>query len=282
MAGRLTALRGFLMKKPLGTTGLLIMVFIVGLGLAAPYVAPHDPYQLNRRAILEPPSSTHWFGTDALGRDILSRTIYGARISIFVGLVAMVASAILGAAAGVTSGYFGGTFDLVIQRFVDALTAFPSLLLALTLMAAFGSSLSNVILAITITFAPRITRVIRGVSLSIKETPYIDASRSVGASHLRTMVRHVLPNTFASLVVVSTGLMGSAILIEASLSFLGVGMPVNIISWGSMLSGEILMDFAASPWIGIFPGGALTLLVFGINVFGDALRDVLDPKLRGR
>ena len=272
----------FLRSKPLGTTGLVIVVFFAVLAVFPGVFAPADPKAIDSGALLEGPSAEHLFGTDFAGRDVLSRVIYGARISIFVGLVAMLMAGVVGASLGVTSAYFGGKYDLVLQRFVDALIAFPSLVLALALVALFTASLTNIIIAITIVFTPRLTRVIRSVALSIKEIPYIEASRAIGASDFRIMLRHVLPNTFASLVVYSTSLVGSAILIEASLSFLGVGMPVGTITWGAQLSGQVLQYFTVAPHIAIFPGFALTLAVFGVNIFGDALRDVLDPRLRGR
>ena len=193
----------------------------------------------------------------------------------------MLSAGAIGSLIGVTSAYFGGYFDLLVQRFIDATAAFPTLLLALALMAAFGSSLNNILLSLTIVFTPRVARVVRSVSLSIKEMPYVESARAIGASDLRIMLRHLLPNTFASLIVVATSLIGSAVLIEASLSFLGVGLPADVISWGAMLAGDVLIDFASAPWVGIFPAMALTIAVFGVNVFGDALRDVLDPRMRG-
>lgn len=276
------ALWRFVRKKPLGAFGLLVLAVYLFLAFLAPLVSPFDPLKLSSRAILLSPGADHWFGTDRLGRDILSRTIYGARVSIYVGLAATLSASIVGSVIGVTSAYFGGWYDLIIQRFVDGLTAFPTLLLALALMAALGTSFNNVILAEAVVFTPRVVRVLRSVSLSIKEMPYIEAAKASGASNTRTMARHVFPNTFASLMVMCTSLLGTAILIEASLSFLGVGMPASIISWGSMLNSNELENFASAPWVGIFPGMALTLLVFGVNVLGDALRDVLDPRMRGQ
>ena len=267
-------------NKPLGTIGLLILLLSLVVAIGANVLAPHDPFDVNAQTILLSPSSEFWFGTDQLGRDILSQTIFGARTSILVGLSTMLLAASLGYIVGVSSAYFGGIYDLIVQRFIDVLTALPSLLLALALMAAFGPSFNNVILALAVVFTPRVTKVIRSASLSIKEMPCVESARSMGASDMRIMLRHILPNTFAPLIVVATSLVGSAILIEASLSFLGVGIPWNIISWGGMLS-HFLWDFEV-PWIVIFPGFALTLVVFAINIFGDALRDVLDPKLRGR
>ena len=279
---RLRAVTTFLRRKPLGTTGLAIVVFAAFIAVAAPYIAPYDPYDIDTRAVLEPPSLDNWFGTDRLGRDIMSRTMYGSGVSIYVGIIAMIAASTVGSFIAVTSAFYSGKYDLIVQRVVDSLSAFPSLLLALALMAALGSSLNNVILAISIVFLPRIARIVRSVALSVKEMPYVEASRAIGGSDLRIMLRHLLPNTFASLVVVSTSLVGSAIIIEASLSFLGLSGAGNTITWGAMLDQEQLLDFAGAPWIGLFPGFALTFVVFGINIFGDALRDVLDPKLRGR
>ena len=272
----------FLRQKPLGATGLGILFVAAVIGIVGPSFTPHDPLKPNAFAILESPNSAYWFGTDVLGRDILTRIILGARVSLYVGLLAVAGAAIFGSAIGVTSGFFGGYYDLLVQRFIDALSAFPSLLLAIALMAAFGQSLNNIILALAIIFTPRFTRVVRSVTLSIKEYPYVEAARAIGASNIRIMLLHVLPNTFASLMVIATASVGTMIIIEASLSFLGVGTPSHIVSWGAMLSGDTQAYFSGAPWIGIFHGMALTLVVFGINVFGDALRDVLDPELRGR
>ncbi len=277
----LRAFARFMRTKPLGAIGVILIVLFVLLAITAPSVSPRDPAEIDAYNILASPTSDHLFGTDMLGRDMLSRTIWGSRVSIFVGLVSMLGASIVGAVLGVTSAYFVGKFDLIVQRFIDALTAFPSLLLAMALVAAFGSSFLNVIAALVIVFTPRITRVVRSVALSIKEMPYVESSRAIGAADLRIMFRHILPNTFASLIIVSSGLIGSAIVIEASLSFLGVGT-TNLVSWGGLLSGEVMQFFTAAPWIVLFPGIALTLLVFGVNVLGDALRDVLDPRLRGR
>ena len=272
----------FLRSKPLGTTGLVLVVIFALLAAFPGVFAPQDPRAFDSSKLLEGPSANHLFGTDFAGRDVLSRVIFGARISIYVGMTSMLIAAVVGSSIGVTSAYFGGKLDLVVQRFVDAFIAFPSLVLALALVALFTASLTNIIIAISIVFTPRLARVIRSVALSIKEIPYIEASRAIGASDARIMLRHVLPNTFASLMVYSTSLVGSAILIEASLSFLGVGMPVGTITWGAQLSGQVLRYFTVAPHIAIFPGFALTLAVFGVNILGDAMRDALDPRLRGR
>ena len=278
---RIRALQRFITTKRLGAFGLFIVLATFIMAVGAPIFSTTDPWDVNRRAILLAPDASHWFGTDRLGRDLFSRVAYGSRISIYVGVVSMLSAGAIGSLIGVTSAYFGGYFDLIVQRFIDATAAFPTLLLALALMAAFGSSLNNILLSLTIVFTPRVARVVRSVSLSIKEMPYVESARAIGASDFRIMFRHLLPNTFASLIVVATSLIGSAVLIEASLSFLGVGLPADVISWGAMLAGDVLIDFASAPWVGIFPAMALTIAVFGVNIFGDALRDVLDPRLRG-
>jgi peptide/nickel transport system permease protein len=199
-----------------------------------------------------------------------------------VGLITVMGATVISAVVGITSAYYGGWFDLVVQRFVDAYDAFPTLLLALALITAFGASFTSVVTSLVIVYAARSIRVLRSQVLSIKEASYVEAARAIGAHDVRIMLNHVLPNTFGPMMVMATTIMGLAILLEASVSFLGVGMPTSIISWGGMLKTEILHDFANAPWVGLFPGFALTLVVFGINVFGDALRDALDPRLRGR
>ena len=272
----------FMRTKPLGGTGVVILILATLVAVGAPAIVPHDPWDISGSTQLLAPSSQFWFGTDILGRDIFSRTIYGTRVSLFVGVIAMLAATSIGAFIGIISAYYGGKTDLIVQRFIDSITYLPSLVLGLALMAAFGPGFTSLIIAMIIIFTSRGVRIIRSQALSIRELPYVDASYSIGASDLRIMLRHILPNTFGPMMVVATTMIGSAIVIEASLSFLGVGLPPSVISWGGMLSGEILMDFASAPWIGIFPGTALTLVVFAINVFGDALRDIFDPRLRGR
>ena len=272
----------FARSKPLGATGLLILLAALIVALTSQIIAPQDPWALNASRILEPPNARHWFGTDHMGRDLLSRTIYGTPVSIMVGLITVLGATVISAVVGITSAYYGGWFDLVVQRFVDAYDAFPTLLLALALITAFGASFTSVVTSLVIVYAARSIRVLRSQVLSIKEASYVEGARAIGAHDLRIMLNHVLPNTFGPMMVMATTTMGLAILLEASVSFLGVGMPTSIISWGGMLKTEILHDFANAPWVGLFPGFALTLVVFGINVFGDALRDVLDPRLRGQ
>lgn len=279
--GALRALVRFCRRKPLGAVGLVILLAAVAVAVLGPTLAPHDPYQVRSRAILQPPSAAFWFGTDILGRDIFSRAIYGARVSMYVGLMAVLLGTTTGSLLGLVSAYFGGKVDLIVQRFIDSLSAFPALLLAIAIMAVLGQSLNNIIIAVTIVWIPRSTRTIRSVALSVKEAVYVEAARAIGAGHLRLVFRHILPNCMAAYMVLGTASLGGVIIVEASLSFLGVGTPAHIISWGAMLSSDQLQYFAAAPWVGIFPGLTLSLVVFGVNVLGDALRDVLDPRLRG-
>ena len=277
-----SAFTRFMRTKPLGGTGVVILVLTLIIAVGAPVIAPDDPADIRFLEILQPPSGEHLFGTDVFGRDILSRTIYGTQISLIVGVLTMLIATTIGAVLGVSSAYYGGKYDLVLQRFVDAMTFMPSLLFALTLMAIFEPGFTSLMIAMVVIFSSRGIRIIRSQALSIKEMPYVDAARATGSGNMRIMLRHVLPNTFGPMMVVATTMVGSAIVIEASLSFLGIGMPPEIISWGGMLSGEMLRNFTHAPWIGIFPGFALTFVVFGVNVLGDAFRDVFDPRLRGR
>ncbi len=272
----------FAQRKPLGAFGISIVLIATALSVAAPLVAPYDPWETRFDHGLEAPNGEFWFGTDVLGRDVLSRVLYGGKVSIYVGLVTMLLSGLGGVALGVTSGYIGGQFDLIVQRVVDSIIAFPSLILALALIAALDPGVTNIILAIAIVQTPRMTRVIRSSVLSIRETPYVDAARTIGATHVRIMLRHVTPNTFAPLMVVATSSIGSIIITEASLSFLGIGVPFTTISWGGMLGGDTRQFVSSAVWMALAPGFALSAVVFGLNMFGDALRDVLDPKLRGR
>ena len=281
LMGSAAKLAGFTKRRPLGATGFYILVFAVAMALIGPLIVPFDPWETHRYDALKAPNTTFWLGTDALGRDILSRVIIGARVSMYVSVVTTVTATTIGATLGVSSAYIGGKFDLILQRFVDAKTAFPSLLLALAIMAAFGASINNIIIALTVIFSSRGIRVIRSQALSVKELPYVEAARAAGASNLRIMLRHILPNTFGPMMVVGTTMLGAVILLESSLSFLGVGIPATVVSWGGMLSGDVLRNLPGAPWIGLAPGFALTIVVFGINIYGDALRDILDPRLRG-
>ena len=270
-------------SKPLGTLGVVIILFFTFVAIAGPVLEPYDPKVTNPDAVfLKPGDPQAWFGTDMLGRDMMSRTIRGAKTSMTVGLAVTVAASLIAATLGITSAYFGGKFDLILQRFIDAKSAFPSLLLALAFMAAFGPSFWSLILALIIIFSSRGVRVIRSQVLSIKEMPYVDAARSIGAGTLRIMARHIAPNTFGIIMVVATTSIGSVIIVEASLSFLGVSAGGVVISWGELVGSRMMRYFNEAPWMVLFPGGALTILVFGVNILGDALRDILDPRMRGR
>ena len=271
----------FLRQKPLGTLGIVIMLGFAIMALAAPYVVPKDILDTNAKAILQSPSADAWFGTDQFGRDLFSRTLYGSRISMLVGFAVLVMGTTLGAVLAVITTYIGGKVDLLTQRVVDAMMAIPTLVLALTIMSVLGASMVNLIIAISVATIPNALRTVRSVVLSIKATQYVDSARATGCTSIRIMAFHVAPNCMAPYLVIASVALGGAILAEASLSFLGAGAPEETVTWGSLLSRDKLQYFALAPWMAIFPGLFLTVLVFGINVFGDALRDVLDPRLRG-
>ncbi len=274
-------MRRILGRKPLGVLGGLVLVAVVLLALGADWVTPYGYDDADVFARLRPSSGAHWFGTDNLGRDLLSRVIYGARVSVAVGFGA-VALGLAGATlVGLLSGYFGGGLDIVVQRVVDAFMCFPLLLVALTLMALIGPGLGNVILALGLVMAVRDSRVIRSAVLSVKGNLYVEAARALGAGHGAMMLRHIAPNVFAPMIILATVNIGSVILIEAALSFLGFGVPPPRPSWGGMLSGAGLVHMLRAPWLALWPGVALSLTVFGANMLGDALRDLLDPRLRG-
>jgi peptide/nickel transport system permease protein len=268
-------------RKPLGAIGGIVLAVMVLLAVGANVIAPFDYDAADVFARLEPSSVTHWLGTDNLGRDLLSRVIYGARVSMMVGFGA-VGLGLLGATVvGLLSGYFGGRLDILVQRVVDAFMCFPLLLVALTIMALVGPGLENVIGTLGLVLAVRDSRVIRGAVLTVKQNLYVEAARALGVGHPGTLWRHILPNIVAPLVILSTVNLGGVILVEAALSFLGFGVPPPRPSWGGMLSGAGLMHMLRAPWLALWPGVALSLAVFGANMLGDALRDVLDPRLRG-
>jgi peptide/nickel transport system permease protein len=276
----LAAVIWFARKKPLGTAGaLVIMVMVVG-AVFADVLAQYDPLDTDYAAMLQAPSAAHWLGTDTFGRDILSRIIYGSRTALFVGLGASLLGATIGAIIGVASAYFGGRVDLLVQRLVDIVMSFPIIVLALAVVSILGSGIVNLVLAIAIPFMPRIARVVRSSALAIRETPYVDAARAMGFSHARIIFRHMLPNVMAPYLIMLTAFLGQAILLEASLSFLGLGVTEPTPAWGLMLRGAAVEFAERAPWMGIFPGLAISAAVFGFNLFGDSLRDVLDPKLR--
>jgi len=260
----------------------VIVAFTLVVAIFAPLIAPSDPYQTNANEIFASPGLSNLVGTDQVGRDVFSRLIYGARISLTVGIVSVLIGATIGSAVGVISAYFGGTTDLIIQRFLDALIAFPGIILAMGIMAALGkASLSNVIIALTVVFAPGAARTIRSRVLSLKEVDFVLAARAVGASDWRIMFRHIVPNCMSLYIVFFSITVGFAIVVEASLSFLGVGTPPEVPSWGGMLSLAANNYIDVAPLLAILPGLAIALVVFGFNLLGDALRDVLDPRLRG-
>jgi len=265
----------------LGAIGLVIMVVFVLTALFADVIGRFDPLTVDAAHALAHPSALHWMGTDSFGRDVWSRIIHGARISLAVGIGSTTLGASIGVAVGLTSGYLSGWVDLVLQRVTDILQALPLLVLALVMTSALGPSLPNVILAIAIPLVPTVSRVIRANTLALRELPFIEAAKSIGMSEMRIALRHVLPNTLAPLIVLATAQLGSTILTEASLSFLGLGIPEPYPSWGRMLSESAAEYVRTAPWLVIFPGVAISLAVFGTNLFGDALRDILDPRQRG-
>ncbi len=272
--------RFFARRFPLGTLGAAIMALFVVAALFADLITVYDPLSTNAPLSLARPSAAHWLGADFLGRDIYSRIIYGARISLAVGLGSTLLGSLLGVALGLASGYLGGWFDLAVQRLVDILQALPLLVLALVMAASLGASLTNTVIAIAIPLIPYVARVIRANTLALRELPFVEAARAVGLSELRIALRHVLPNTLAPLIVLATAQLGSAILTEASLSFLGLGVPEPYPSWGRMLSESAEEYVRTAPWLVVFPGLAISLVVFGTNLLGDALRDLLDPRQR--
>jgi len=276
------AISSFAQRKPLGAIGAVVLFAFFGTALLAPQVATHDPDLNNYRERVKPPSAEHWFGTDNFGRDIYSRVIYGARISMSVGIFATLLGTSIGAAAGLFSGFVGGRTDQFVQRIADVMFTIPGLVLAMAIVTMLGPSMFNVILAIAIPRIPDTNRVIRSAVLSVKESLYVDAAHAVGCANWRIMLQHILPNVLAPYIVIASAGLSGAILVESSLSFLGLGVPPPAPSWGRMLSTEGMRFFETATWMAIFPGIFISAAVFGANLFGDALRDVLDPKLRGR
>ena len=268
-------------KKPVGTASLVVMLIMAFAGIFAPFVGTVDLSLKDDYNSFAAPSATHWFGTDEFGRDFYSQMVYGARITFMVAFVSIGLGGVVGLAVGVVSGYFGGRVDMLMQRLVDIMLSFPSLVLALTIMAALGRGLDKVIIAIAIVEGPRMARIVRGNVLSVKENMYVDAARSIGAGPLRIIVVHVVPGIMAVFVVYATLLLGAAVLLEASLSYLGMGVPPPEPSWGRFLSGSAVNYAFAAPHLMIVPGVSITLLVLAFNLFGDVLRDIWDPRLRG-
>ena len=269
-------------RQPLGTAGAFVVILMVLATIFAEVISPYDPELISFESMLVPPSADYWMGTDAFGRDILTRIIYGARTALFVGFTAAFVGSTLGLILGVASAYFGGLFDLVVQRLVDILMAFPLIVLALAVVATLGAGTVNVVIAITIPFIPQCARVVRSNALAIREIPYVDAARALGFGHTRIIMRHMVPNVMAPYLIMVTTFVGHAILLEASLSYLGLGVQEPTAAWGLMLQGGAEEFAESAPWVPIFPGLAITLAVFGFNLFGDALRDLLDPRLRAQ
>jgi peptide/nickel transport system permease protein len=270
----------FFRTKPLGAIGLVVVLACIVVAIFAEQIAPRDPLEISYENLLSAPSAQYMLGTDEFGRDLLSRIIYGSRTAMAVGFVASLVGATLGLFIGVASAYFGGKTDLIVQRLVDVFMAFPLIIMALAIVSIFGTGVQNVILAITIPMVPRCARVVRSSALALREVPYVDAARALGFSHWRIIVRHMMPNVMAPYLIMLTAFMGQAILLEASLSFLGLGVQEPTPAWGLMLQGGAEQYAETAPWVAIFPGLAITISVFAFNLFGDALRDVLDPKLR--
>ena len=272
----------FCRRQPLGTLGLVIVLVILFAGLFAELLAPYAPTANDFAAMTEPPSWEHLLGTDQFGRDLMSRIVFGARTALIVGLSCAVVGGFTGLVLGVASAYFGGWIDMVLQRVSDVVMAFPLIIMALAVVAIFGTGVQNVILAITIPLIPRCSRVVRASALSIRQLPYVDAARACGFSHTRIILRHMVPNVMGPFLVLITAFVGQAILAEASLSYLGLGVQEPTPAWGLMLQGGAEEYAETAPWIAVFPGLAIAATVFGISLFGDSLRDVLDPKMRNR
>jgi peptide/nickel transport system permease protein len=272
--------RQFVRQRPLGALGAGFILLMLVVALFAPFLATHNPLGTDYGAMLSPPGAQHWLGTDAHGRDVYSRLLYGSRTALLVGFGASVLGATLGAVIGVASAYFGGRLDLIFQRFMDVFLSLPLIILALAVVVILGTGALNVVLAIMIPMIPRCALVIRSSSLAIREMPYVDAARAAGFGHARIILRHMLPNVMAPYLILLTAFLGQAILAEASLSFLGLGVQEPTAAWGLMLRGAAVEFAETAPWMGIFPGLAISLAVFAFNLFGDSLRDALDPRLR--
>ena len=279
-SGWVGAIVGFARRRTLGAVGALIVVIMLAVAVLAPFIAPYDPLAVDFGAMLTKPSARHWLGTDAFGRDVLARLIFGSRTALIVGFGASVLGATLGAVLGVASAYFGGRIDLYLQRVMDIFLCFPLIVLALALVAILGNSIPNLIAAIMVPMIPRSALVIRSSALAIREMPFVDAARASGFGHARIVLRHMLPNVMAPYLIMLTAFLGQAVLAEASLSFLGLGVQEPTAAWGLMLRGAAVEFAETAPWMAVFPGLAISLSVFAFNLFGDSLRDALDPRLR--
>lgn len=278
---RQTQLWRTIRRYPLGTISGVIILLVILAAVFAQVVSPYDPIAVRMGPGLAPPSPQFLMGTDNNGRDLLSRVIYGSRISLMVGFIVVTLGTIGGAIIGVVSGFFGGKLDLLLQRLMDSIMAFPAIILAMSIISVLGANTATSIVAIAIVFIPGNSRVLRGATLSVKENQYIEAAHAMGASTVRILVRHILPNVLAPILVLASVQIGNAILVEASLSFLGLGTQPPTPSWGGMLSGPGRAYMERAPWMASFPGLAISLCVLSFNLLGDALRDALDPRLRG-
>ncbi len=275
----------FMMHQPLGAAGLVVIIAMGICAAFAQWVAPYDPLTVDYAAMLARPSAAHWLGTDSFGRDVASRIIYGARTALAIGFIASFLGCTAGAVIGVASAYFGGKTDLIVQGVMDVLLSFPIIVLAITVVAVLGNYVVlgidvNLIIAIAVPMLPRVERVVRASALAIRELPYVDAARAAGYSHTRIIFRHIMPNVVAPYLILLTAFVAQAILAEASLSFLGLGVTEPTPSWGLMLSGAAADFYQQAPWMIVFPGIAISLGVFAFNLFGDSLRDWLDPKIK--
>ena len=275
----------FMTQQPLGAAGLVIIVAMCVCAAGAQWVSPFDPLAVDYSAQLAAPSAAHWLGTDSFGRDVASRIIYGARTALAIGFIASFLGCTIGAVIGVASAYFGGRTDLIVQGVMDVLLSFPIIVLAITVVAVLGNHVVlgidvNLIIAIAVPMLPRVERVVRASALAIREMPYVDAARAAGYSHARIIFRHMIPNVAAPYLILLTAFVAQAILAEASLSFLGLGVTEPTPSWGLMLSGAAADFYQQAPWMIVFPGIAISLAVFAFNLFGDSLRDWLDPKIQ--
>ena len=280
-AAVLQAFWQFCRRKPLGALGGFIVLGLLIMAIFAPWIAPYQYDETIPGARMKAPGAQFWMGTDNLGRDVYSRVVYGAAVSVTVGFGAVLLANVLATVIGITSGYFGGAYDICVQRVVDAWQSFPFLVVILSLMAVLGPGLLNLVLALGVLGAAAASRVIRGTTISVMQNTYVEAARALGAGHLRIMLRYILPNVAATVIILATIGLGGAILAESALSFLGFGVPPPYPSWGAMLSGSGRSFMYRAPWMAIWPGAAISLAVFGFNMLGDALRDELDPRLRG-
>ena len=276
----LSGARSFISTRPLGAAGAMIILFMALAALFAGVLSPYDPLETDYGAMLQAPGLHHWLGTDSFGRDVLSRVLYGSRTALLVGFCASFAGTSIGALIGVTCAYFGGRFDLLTQRLMDILLSFPLIVLALVVVAVLGSGIWNVILAISIPMIPRAALVVRSSALALRQMLFVEAALTLGSSHWRIISRHMIPNVMAPYLIMLSAFLGQAILLEASLSFLGLGVAEPAAAWGLMLRGAAVEFAERAPWMALFPGLAISLAVFAFNVFGDSLRDALDPKLR--